>query len=49
MCNQAIQVTDDNDDESRTTFKSQDENENIPKYIITRSGNVIYKDLYHFD
>ena len=46
MCDQATQITeDDDDDDSNITFESHKENENIPNYLITRSGNVIYKDM----
>ena len=45
MSDQAMQVTDDADDDSKITFDSQDRSENVPNYLITRSGNVIYKDV----
>ena len=47
MCDQATQVTedDDEDDGSRITSESHDENVIDRNYLITRSGNVIYKDM----
>ena len=48
MCDQATQVTendDDDDEESRITSDSHNENANPHNYLITRSGNIIYKDM----